>query len=68
MDLMHHVFRPYLDKFVVIFIDDILIYSKSLEKHTEYLRLVLEKLRRQRLFSKFSKCEFWLDSYQFWDI
>jgi hypothetical protein len=58
MDLMHRVFRPYLDKFVVIFINDILIYSKSPEKHAEHLKLVLEKLREHRLYAKFSKCEF----------
>jgi hypothetical protein len=65
MDLMHYVFRPYLDKFVVIFIDDILIYSKSPEEHAENLKLVLEKLREHRLFAKFSKYEFWLDSVSF---
>jgi hypothetical protein len=65
MDLMHRIFRPYLDKFVGIFIDDILIYSKSSEEHVEHLRLVLEKLRKHRLFSKFSKCKFWLDSVSF---
>jgi hypothetical protein len=65
MDLIDRVFRPYLDKFVVIFIDDILIYSKSPEKHAEHLRLVLEKLREHRLFVKFSKYEFWLNSISF---
>jgi hypothetical protein len=57
-DLMHLVFRPYLDKFVAIFIDDILIYSKSSEKHVEHLKLVLDKLRKHWLFAKFSKYEF----------
>jgi hypothetical protein len=50
---------------VVIFIDDILIYSKSLEEHAEHLKLVLEKLREHQVFAKFSKCEFWLDSVSF---
>jgi hypothetical protein len=64
-DLMHRVFRPYLGKFVVIFIDDILIYSKSPKEHAEHLKLVLENLREHRLFAKFSKCEFSLDSVSF---
>jgi hypothetical protein len=65
IDLMHRIFRPYLDKFVVVFIDDILIYSKSPEDHTAHLKLVLEKLREQQLFAKFSKCELWLDTVAF---
>jgi hypothetical protein len=55
----------YLDKFVVIFIDDILIYSKSEEEHEEHLRAVLEKLREHRLYAKFSKCEFWKKQVEF---
>ena len=55
----------YLDKFVVVFIDDILIYSKNEEEHEEHLRLVLQKLRENQLYVKFSKCEFWLDEVSF---
>jgi hypothetical protein len=58
MDLMHRIFRPYLDKFVVVFTDDILIYSKSPEDHATHLKLVLEKLGEHKLYAKFSKCEF----------
>lgn len=60
MDLMQRYFSPYLDKFVVIFIDDILIRSKDEESHKEHLRIVLEILRKEKLYGKFSKCEFWL--------
>ena len=65
MYLMNSVFMPELDKFVVVFIDDILIYSKSEEEHTEHLRIVLQHLRDHKLFAKFSKCEFWLDKVPF---
>ncbi|GJW47896.1 putative reverse transcriptase domain-containing protein [Tanacetum coccineum] len=65
MDLMNRVCRPYLDKFVLVFIVDILIYSKTQEEHVEYLRLVLELLKREKLYAKFSKCEFWLREVQF---
>ena len=58
MYLMNKVFMEYLDKFVVMFIDDILVYSKNEEEHEEHLRLVLKKLREHRLYAKFSKCEF----------
>src|SRR3954469_2294710 len=58
--LMNSIFMEYLDKFVVVYLDDILIYSKNEEEHAEHLRLVLMKLREHRLYSKFSKCEFWL--------
>jgi hypothetical protein len=58
--LMNSIFMEYLDKFVVVYLDDILIYSKNEEEHAEHLRLVLEKLREHRLYAKFSKCEFWL--------
>ena len=54
-----------LDKFVVVFIDDILIYSKSVQEHEQYLRVVLEKLRANKLYEKFSKCEFWLEKVAF---
>ena len=60
MDLMHRVFQPYLDQFVVVFNDDILIYSKSKEEHEDHLRVVLQALRDHQLYAKFSKCEFWL--------
>ncbi|GKE08808.1 putative reverse transcriptase domain-containing protein [Tanacetum coccineum] len=65
MDLMNKVCRPYLDKFVIVFIDDILIYSKSQEEQVEHLRLVLELLKKEKLYAKFSKCEFWLREVQF---
>jgi hypothetical protein len=60
MYLMNKVFMEYLDKFVVVFLNDILIYSKIKEEHEEHLRFVLEKLRANQLYTKFSKCEFWL--------
>ena len=65
MDLMNWVFKPYLDKFVVVFIDDILIYSKSHVEHGEHLRIVLETLITHQLYAKLSKCEFWLNSVSF---
>ncbi|GJU76385.1 putative reverse transcriptase domain-containing protein [Tanacetum coccineum] len=65
MDLMNRVCRPYLDKFVIVFIDDILIYSKTREGHEEHLGLVLELLKKEKLYAKFSKCEFWLQEVQF---
>ncbi|GKA96156.1 putative reverse transcriptase domain-containing protein [Tanacetum coccineum] len=65
MDLMNRVCRPYLDKFVIVFIDDILIYSKTQEEHVEHLRLLLELLKKEKLYAKFSKCEFWLREVQF---
>lgn len=60
MDLMNRVFHEYLDSFVVVFIDDILVYSANYAKHEERLKIVLEKLQEKRLFAKFKKCEFWL--------
>ena len=60
MDLMNRIFRPYLDRFVVVFIDDILIYSKDETEHAEHLRIVLQTLRDKQLYAKFSKSEFWL--------
>jgi hypothetical protein len=65
MDYMNRIFQPYLDKFVVIFIDDILIYSRNQEEHAEHLRIVLEVLREKKLYAKFSKCEFWLSEIKF---
>ena len=61
MDLMNMIFQPYLDQFVVVFTDDILIYSKSTEEHEEHLRIVLQLLREKQLYAKFKKCEFWLE-------
>nr|GEX11271.1 putative reverse transcriptase domain-containing protein [Tanacetum cinerariifolium] len=65
MDLMNQVCKPYLDKFVIVFIDDILVYSKSKDEHEDHLRLVLELLKKEELYAKFSKCEFWLQEVQF---
>ncbi|GJT76806.1 putative reverse transcriptase domain-containing protein [Tanacetum coccineum] len=65
MDLMNRVCMPYLDKFVIVFIDDILIYSKDEEEHGKHLKIILELLKKERLYAKFSKCDFWLDSVQF---
>ena len=65
MRLMNSIFHEYLDKFVIIYIEDILIYSKTDEEHDEHLRLVLTKLREHRLYAKFSKCEFWLKELVF---
>jgi ribonuclease HI len=65
MYLMNSVFMPELDKFIVVFIDDILIYSKTDEDHANHIRIVLQRLRDHHLYAKFSKCEFWLDSVKF---
>jgi hypothetical protein len=64
--LMNSVFMPELDKFMVVFIDDILIYSKNEEEHARHLRIVLTRLREHQLYAKFSKCAFWLEEIQFW--
>ena len=61
MDLMNRVFGPYLDKFVIVFIDDILVYLNSKEEHAKHLRIVLQTLREHQLYAKFIKCQFWLD-------
>ena len=60
MDMMNRIFREYLDKFVVIVIDDISIYSRAEEEHQEHLRTVLERLRKEKLYGKYNNCEFWL--------
>jgi hypothetical protein len=65
MNMMNKMFMEYLDRFVVVFIDDILIYSKSDSDHEEHLRLVLQKLRDNQLYTKYSKCEFWIDEVSF---
>nr|GEV86854.1 putative reverse transcriptase domain-containing protein [Tanacetum cinerariifolium] len=65
MDLMNRVCKPYLDKFVIVFINELLIYSKSKEEHEVHLRLVLELLKKEKLYAKFSKCEFWLQEVHF---
>ena len=65
IDLMNKVFHPYLDQFVIVFIDDILVYSKNVEEHAFHLRIVLQTLRDRQLYAKFSKCEFWLNEVDF---
>ena len=67
MDLMNRVFKPYLDAFVVVFIDDILVYSHSRDEHEQHLRIVLETLKVNKLYAKLSKCEFWLSEVVFLD-
>ncbi|GJW49199.1 putative reverse transcriptase domain-containing protein [Tanacetum coccineum] len=65
MDLMNRVCKPYLDKFVIVFIDDIHIYSRNKEKHANHLRIILELLKKEKLYAKFSKCDFWISIVQF---
>ena len=65
MDLMHRIFQPYIDQFVVVFLDDILIYSQSEWEHAYHLRIVLQLLRDHQVYAKFSKCEFWLTEVRF---
>nr|GEZ92509.1 putative reverse transcriptase domain-containing protein [Tanacetum cinerariifolium] len=65
MDLMNRVCKPYIDKFVIVFIDDILIYSKDEKEHEEHLKAILELLKKEELYAKFSKCEFWIPKVQF---
>ncbi|GJY61503.1 putative reverse transcriptase domain-containing protein [Tanacetum coccineum] len=65
MDLMNRVYKPYLDKFVIVFIDDILIYSHNEKEHEEHLKTILEMLKKEELYAKFSKCEFWINTIKF---
>ncbi|GKE51278.1 reverse transcriptase domain-containing protein, partial [Tanacetum coccineum] len=65
MDLMNRVCKPYLDKFVIVFIDDILIYSRNKEEYANHLRIILELLKKEKLYAKFSKCDFWIHIVQF---
>nr|GFA68347.1 putative reverse transcriptase domain-containing protein [Tanacetum cinerariifolium] len=65
MDLMNRVCKPYLDKFVIVFIDDIFIYSKYEKEHEEHLKAILELLKKEELYAKFSKCDFWIPKVQF---
>jgi hypothetical protein len=65
MYLMNSIFMPELDMFIVVFIDDILVYSKNMEEHEEHLRIVLQRLREHQLYAKFSKCKFWIDEAPF---
>nr|GFC03563.1 putative reverse transcriptase domain-containing protein [Tanacetum cinerariifolium] len=65
MDLMNRVCKPNLDKFVIVFIDDILIYSKDEKEHEEHLKAILELLKKEELYAKISKCEFWIPKVQF---
>ena len=65
MDLMNRVFHTYLDQFVIMFIDDILVYSKNAKEHAFHLWIVLQTLRDKQLYAKFSKCEFWLNEVVF---
>ncbi|GKD50682.1 putative reverse transcriptase domain-containing protein [Tanacetum coccineum] len=65
MDLINRICKPYLDKFVIVFIDDILIYSRNKEEHADHLRIILELLKNEKLYAKFSKCDFWISTVQF---
>ena len=65
MDLMNRIFRPFFDQFVVVFIDDILVYSKNNEEHDSHLRTILQTLREKQLYAKFSTCEFWMTKVAF---
>ena len=65
MDLMNWAFEDFLDKFVIIFIDDILVYSKNKEEHAKHLRSVLQRFQTKKLYAKFKKCEFWIDKVVF---
>ena len=65
MDYMNRVFHPYIDSFMIVFIDDILVYSKTREEHEEHLRIVLQTVKDRKFYAKLSKCEFWLEKVSF---
>ena len=65
MDLVNRVFRPYVDQFLVVFIDDILVYYKDAQKHEQHLKIVLQTLREKKLYAELSKCDFWLKEVSF---
>ena len=65
MDMMNRVFEDYLEKFIIVFIDDILIYSKDKKEHAQHLRLVLQRLEAKKLYAKFKRCKFWLEQVVF---
>nr|GEY88639.1 putative reverse transcriptase domain-containing protein [Tanacetum cinerariifolium] len=65
MDLMNHVCKPYLDKFMIVFIQDILVYSRNKEEHADHLRIIMALLRKEELYAKFSKCDFWISIVKF---
>nr|GFC70160.1 RNA-directed DNA polymerase homolog [Tanacetum cinerariifolium] len=65
IDLMNQVCKPYLDKFMIVFIDDILIHSKDEKEHEEHIKAILELLKKEELYAKFSKCKFWIPKVQF---
>ena len=65
MDLMNRIFKPILDAFVVVFINDILIFSRSKDDHEQHLRVILQTLKEKQLYEKFEKCEFWLNEITF---
>ena len=65
MSLMNKIFQQYLDQFIIVFIDDILVYSKNREEHNLHLKLALQILREKQLYAKFSKCEFWMEEIAF---
>ena len=65
MNLMNRIFKPFLDKFIIIFIDDILVYSKSEEEHQQHLQVTLQTFQEYELYAKFSKCEFWMTNIHF---
>ena len=65
MDLMNRVFQPYVDQFVMVFIDDILMYFKDAQEHEQHLKIVMETLKEKKLYAKLSKCDFWLNKVSF---
>ena len=65
MDMMNHIYKKYLDQFIVVFVDDILVYSKTQEEHEEHLHIALKILREHELYAKKDKCEFWMEEVKF---